>query len=244
MDDPLLDIKGVYKSYWRGPHEVVVLADVSLHVCAGELAAIWGRRGAGKTTLARVAAGLETPDEGSVRFAGQDLATAQYDPGRLLHKDIAWMRRSGPRSSEFGSVLDYVVLPLLSRYPPRRAQRHALGLLKRLGVAECARASWKSTTDGERTLIALAHALAREPRLLIADDPIVNLDMLQREEVMGLLRRVVDEENLGALIVVPDMPQMACADRVGSLSDGRLLLSKEPVADRTNVIDFPEKQSA
>jgi ABC-type multidrug transport system ATPase subunit len=98
-------------------------------------------------------------------------------------------------------------------------------------------------TDGERTLVALAHALVREPRLLIADDPTANLNVLQREDVTGLLRRAANEEGLGVLITVPDMPQMAYADRVGSLSEGRLLLSGS--RDQADVIDFPgKKQSA
>jgi len=117
-------------------------------------------------------------------------------------------------------------------------------MLKRLGVTDCANERWECLTDGERTLVALARALVREPRLLVADDPTANLNVLQREEVTALLRRAADEEGLGILITVPDMPEAAYADRIGSLSDGRLMVSGEPPEDHANVIDFPGQQQS
>jgi ABC-type multidrug transport system ATPase subunit len=239
---PLLSLKGVCKSYWRGPHETVVLADVSLDVHAGELMAVWGQRGAGKTTLAAVAAGLQEPDRGSVCFDGRDMAREPRGGARLRHDGIGWVQRIGPQSGDVWTVIDYVAVPLLGKHSPRGARRLASAMLKRLGVGGCAGESWESLTDGERTLVAVAHALVREPRLLVADDPTANLNVLQREEVTGLLRRAADEEGLGVLIAVPDMPQMAYADRVGSLSDGRLTLSGKP--DDGRVIEFPGKQQS
>ena len=82
--DSLLSLTGVHKSYWRGSHEVVVLDGVSLEVSAGELVAIWGQRGAGKSTLAMVAAGLEAPERGCVRFDGCDLAKASHRGASLV----------------------------------------------------------------------------------------------------------------------------------------------------------------
>jgi ABC-type lipoprotein export system ATPase subunit len=238
---PLLSLEGVRKSFWRGSHETVVLADVSLVVRAGEFVAVWGQRGAGKTTLASIAAGLETPDAGKVCFEGRDLARAPDGGAKIRHKAMAWVQRTGPRSRDV-HVIDHVALPLLGDRSPRSARRRAAAMLKRLGVGGCGGERWESLTDGERTLVALAHALVRQPRLLIADDPTANLNVLQREEVTGLLRRAADEDGLGVLITVPDMPHMTYADRVGSLSDGRLVLSGEP--DAGNVIDFPERQQS
>jgi ABC-type lipoprotein export system ATPase subunit len=237
----LLSLQGVSKSFWRGSHETVVLADVSLDVRAGEFVAVWGQRGAGKTTLASVAAGLETPERGVVRFEGRDLASARGGGAEIRHQGLAWVQRKGPQSTEV-QVIDHVALPLLGRHSPRSARRHASAMLKRLGVGGCGAERWDGLTDGERTLVALAHALVREPRVLIADDPTASLNVLQREEVTRLLRRAADADGLGVLITVPDMPHMACADRVGSLSEGRLVLSSEP--DAANVIDFPGRQQS
>ncbi len=243
----LLSLERVRKSFWRGPHETVVLAEVSLRVRSGELAVIWGQRGAGKTTLARLAAGLEQPDGGTVRFAGNDL----YPPGRrrasvpLLHRDIGWVRRIGPETDEFRTVVEHVALPLLSQHSPRQARRRAAAMLARVGIGECADTEWGSLTDGQRTLASIAHAMVREPQLLIADDPTAYLDALQSDRVMGLLRKACDDEHIGALVTVPDMPDTAYADKVGSLSGGRLLIAPEPESESQKIIDFPQRgQSA
>lgn len=215
-----------------------MLRDVSLDVHAGELIAVWGQRGAGKTTLAAIAAGLEKPDRGEVSFDGSDLSKSRLPAG------IGWLQRMGPHSGDFRTVLDYVALPLLGACSLRRARRHASTMLRRFGVADCAEARWEHLTDGERTLVALAHALVREPRLLVADDPTANLSLLQREEIMRLLRRATVEEGLGILIMVPDMPDVAHADRVASLSDGGLVMSGPAPSDGGTVVDFPGKRQS
>lgn len=240
----LLSLDGVCKSYWRGSHETVVLAEVSLDVRAGEFVAVWGQRGAGKTTLAMIAAGLLAPERGRVCFDGRDLAAVSRGQKAHLREGVGWVQRMGPQSGDFRMVLDYVSLPLLGKHSPRSARRRASAMMKRLGVAGCAGERWESLTDGERTLVAVAHALVREPKLLVADDPTANLNVLQREEVTGLLRRAADEEGLGILITVPDVPEAAYADRIGSLSDGRLTVSTELPEDRATVIDFPGKQQS
>lgn len=240
----LLSLDRVRKSYWRGPHETVVLEQVSLDVHAGELVGVWGQRGAGKTTLAMVAAGLETPERGTVSFDGRDLAEPRRRRAPCLHEGIGWMQRAGPRSGDFRTMVDYVALPLLRTHSPRRARQRASAMLRHLGIGECADASWENLTDGERTLVAVAHALVREPKLLVADDPTANLDVLRREELASLLRRAADEDGLAILFTVPDMPDMVYADRICSLSDGRLIVAREPPADDDTVVEFPGRQQS
>jgi ABC-type lipoprotein export system ATPase subunit len=234
-----LSLERVSKSYWRGPHETAVLKDISLSVYAGECVAVWGQRGSGKTTLLKVAAGLEAPEEGVVRFTGRDLtAMSRAELVRLLREEIGWARRTGPESDEL-EMLDYVALPLLKRQTLRRARRRSAAALARVGVADCSSGRWEDLTDGERTLVSIAHAMVRQPSLLVVDDPTANLDVLQREEVMGLLRSTAERDWLAVLITVPDMPSMVHAHRIGSLSDGRLLVPAGLSPARDNVVDFP-----
>ncbi|HEX4114846.1 MAG TPA: ATP-binding cassette domain-containing protein [Solirubrobacteraceae bacterium] len=234
-----LALEKVSKSYWRGPHETAVLKEISLSVHAGECVAVWGQRGSGKTTLLKVAAGLEAPECGTVRFKEQDLGgMSRAALVRLLREEIGWARRAGPESDEL-EMLDYVALPLLKRQTLRRARRRSAAALSRVGVGECSKGRWEDLTDGERTLVSIAHAMVRQPSLLVVDDPTANLDVLQREEVMGLLRSTAEQDWLGVLITVPDMPSMVHAHRIGSLSDGRLLVPSGTLPERDNVVEFP-----
>jgi ABC-type lipoprotein export system ATPase subunit len=237
---PLLSLRQVCKSYWRGLRETIVLADVSLDVHAGEVVAVWGQRGSGKTTLLQVAAGLQTPERGTVSFEGRNLLVGRPGLARVLNSEIGWVQRKGPQSDGMRMV-EYVSLPLLGEHSPRAAQRRAGAALEQVGVRDCARQRWDGLTDGERTLVSVAHALVRGPRLLIADDPTANLDLLRREEVMVLLRSAAERESLGVLLTVPDMPEMLNAHQIGSLSEGRLLLSRDEEPDNV-VIEFPGKK--
>ncbi len=239
-----LAMERVSKSYWRGPHETAVLSGISLSVYPGECVAVWGQRGSGKTTLLKVAAGLEAPERGVVSFRGQDLRRmSKAALVRLLREEIGWARRAGPESDEL-EMLDYVALPLLKQHTLRRARRRSAAALARVGVAECSKGRWEDLTDGERTLVSIAHAMVRKPSLLVVDDPTANLDVLQREEVMGLLRSTAEQEWIGVLLTVPDMPSMVHAHRIGSLSDGRLLVPSGMSPGRDNVVDFPGRGRA
>jgi ABC-type lipoprotein export system ATPase subunit len=242
--DAWMSLEHVSKSYWRGPHETVVLSDISLSVYAGECVAVWGQRGSGKTTLLKVAAGLEAPESGVVRFKGRDLREmSKAELVRLLREEIGWARRSGPESDEL-EMLDYVALPLLRAQTMRRARRRSAAALAQVGVAECSKGRWEDLTDGERTLVSVAHAMVRKPSLLVVDDPTANLDVLQREQVMGLLRRTAERDWIGVLITVPDMPSMVHAHRIGSLSDGRLLVPSGMSPERDNIVEFPGRERA
>jgi ABC-type lipoprotein export system ATPase subunit len=241
MADALLSLDAVSKSYWRGSTEVHVLAGASLEVQAGEFMAVWGKRGAGKTTLLRIAAGLETPDRGAVRFDGKDLSTlSERAHASLLRGEVGVVRHAGPRSEL--SMLDYVALPLLVTHGRRGAARRADGALRRVGMSQCAGQHWGSLSDGERSLVAIAHGIARAPRLLLVDDPTSNLGVREREDILELLRSLVEETNLAVLMTVPDMPAALGSYRLRALSGGRLLAPPETPDEDTNVIDFPGYQ--
>jgi len=237
MEDGLLSLAAVSKSYWRGPHELKVLAGLSLDVHAGEFVVVWGKRGAGKTTLLKIAAGLESPDRGNVRFEGGDLAgLSETQHAKLMRDRIGWVRRTGPRSEL--RMLDYVALPLLAVHGHRGAYSRAREALARVRVAECAGQVWGSLSDGERALVGIARGIVRTPSLLLVDDPTTNLGVREREEVIELLRKLAEQTDLGVLMVVPDMPAMMGAHQIRALSGGRILAPPDPTDRPGNVIDL------
>lgn len=239
-----LQIESVNKAFWRGPNEVVVLRDVSLEVRAGELVAIYGQRGAGKTTLLQVAAGFESPGSGRVAFEGEDLAgLSRTQLARLHREQIGWVERAGPHSHDL-PMRDYLALALYRRLGPRAAQRRAQIALAKVGAADCADRRWDDLSDTARTLVAIAQALVREPKLLIVDDPTAGLGIIDRERIVGLLRSAAEDGGVGVLMAVPDMPAMLHAHEVRMLSRGRLLAPQRLSTDGGDgsdgdLIDFP-----
>ncbi len=236
MSDPLLSLQGISKSYWRGAREIPVLTDVSLDLYPARLVAVWGQHRSGKTTLLQLAAGLQRPDAGSVCFDGQELRLMSASRlAGVRRAEMAWARPSGPETPDL-RMLTYVALPLMDKLSHRAAHRRAATALKQIGAGDCARARWAHLSDSEQTLVAIAHALVREPRLLLVDEQTANLDDLERERVMLLLRTATEETGIGVLITVPDMTEMLYAHEIRSLSDGRLLA---PAEEPLNVIEFP-----
>jgi ABC-type lipoprotein export system ATPase subunit len=238
----LLSLVGVTKRYARGYREVEALASVDLDVERGDFVAIWGGSRSGKTTLLRVAAGIETPDAGAVVFDGQDLAVrSRRARARLLLTDIGCVWQTG-RITRGLSVLDHVALPRFKQCTHAQARREAHEVLERVGVAQCANARWHELSDGERTRVALAHALIRQPRLLLADEPTANLNMIEREQVLGVLRSVADEAGVAIVMTAPDAPNLLQSHRLMSLGGGRLI--KPRSEQRGTLIDFPGTRPA
>jgi putative ABC transport system ATP-binding protein len=238
---PLLQIESVSKSFWRGATEHRVLREVSLEIAEGEFVAVYGQRNSGKTALLKIAAGFDTPDTGHVSFRGEDLSRMSRRSFIRLHRDeIGWVEHMGPRSTGL-SMRAYVAMPLLGSMAAAQAQRQAGAALARVGVEDCADQQWDELSDAARMLVVIAHALVRSPSLLIVDDPTVGLGMSDRDLIVGLLRSTADDQGVGILMAVPDLPAMVQADRVHSLGRGRLLSASS--APRGNVVEFPGGRS-
>jgi ABC-type lipoprotein export system ATPase subunit len=233
----LLSLDCVAKRYTRGYREVTALEDVSLDVDRGDFVAIWGASRSGKTTLLRVGAGIEHADAGSVTYDGRDLATlSRRARARLLLDEIGCVWQTG-RITRGLSVLDHVALPRFKARGHTQARREAHEILERVGASQSRHARWHELTDGERTRVALAHALIRRPQLLLADEPTANLNLIEREQVVGLLRSIAEEAGVAVVMTAPDAPTIMQSHRLMSLDGGRLVKprSEQPA----EVIDFP-----
>ncbi len=220
----LLELEGIHKRGHEGRRERPVLRDVSLHVEAGEMAVVWGPRRSGSSTLLRIAAGLEAPDAGSVRFEGRDLAEAGEE---LRGVRIGYVQQSF-RSAEGRSVLSLVTAGLLAHgLPATRAREGAQAALARVGAEHCLTLSLPELDEQETLHVALARTLTLRPRLLVIDEPIKGVTLLQRDAILRLLRSLAND-GLAVLASTADSTGLTGADRALALDEGELRASREP----------------
>jgi putative ABC transport system ATP-binding protein len=213
----------VGRDFASGGGVVHALADLSLRVEAGELIAVRGRSGAGKTTLLNVLGGLDRPTAGRVEVEGRDLAS-------LSAADLVDLRRRavGFIFQGFGllpilSAAENVEVPLrLVGTEPAARTRRVRELLDVVGLGSRADHRPAELSGGEQQRVAVARALANRPRILLADEPTGQLDSETGHLIMALIRRVVRETGVTAIVATHDPAMLDVADRVVSLHDGRL----------------------
>jgi putative ABC transport system ATP-binding protein len=241
----LLSLEDVVKRYRCGARELVIFDGVSLTVESGDLVAVWGERRSGKSTLLRLAAGIERPDAGVVRFDGRDIASMSADErAGLLLREIGLVSTpldlGGLRSARSEIVLDLVALPLIfdghSRLHAAAAARHTLAIC---GAGDCAHAAPYELKAEERTRVALARALVRQPRLLLVDEPAVTQSPGERDSIRRLLHRLTRDLHVSMVVVSEEVKMLAGAPRVLSVGDGQLASSER----LGTVVPFPRTAS-
>jgi len=224
----LLSIEHVTKRYRRGRLERVAIRDISLDLEPGELVAVWGPRFSGRSTLLRVAAGVESPDEGLVYFEGRDLASTRNS---VLGRRIGYCQTSFS-SSQRGLVVERVAAGLLAqRALPKHARRRGEELLFRVGAEHCARMACHELAGAEVARVALASALATAPALIVIDEPTSGVDVLERDPLLALLRSIANE-GTAILMSTADAQGLSGVDRALSIDSGELRGEPTPAPAR------------
>ncbi len=219
---PGFEARGLGFSYAEGE----VLGGVDLTVRSGELVAVVGATGSGKTTLARLLAGLVAPGWGTLSFRGVDLGTAKGR--RAASGRIGFVMQQPERQLFAESVAEDVAFgPKNLGLPDEEVARRVHHALARLGVSELADRSPFALSGGQQRLVALAGVAALEPEAWVLDEPYAGLDAEAREAVAAL---VEEQRARGCAIVIVthDMDQAALADRVLALDAGRVALAGAP----------------
>jgi ABC-type glutathione transport system ATPase component len=222
---PLLSFRHVSKSFPDGDREVLVLDRVSLDIDAGSSVGIFGARRTGKSTLLRMAAGIELPDSGSVCFGERDMGRMTAGKrGRLLRGAIAFMCAEDWRANPGESIVDHVGTSLGSQgLTLREARRRALEILEQVGLSAAgAEQMTASLSLTERTRVMLARALAREPQLLVLDEPAPMPNVGEREAFYSLLRSVALERDMALLVASEEMAALQGFDVLMSIAEGEL----------------------
>jgi predicted ABC-type transport system involved in lysophospholipase L1 biosynthesis ATPase subunit len=237
-DPPVLTFDRVARSHLVGRQPTRVLDDVTLELWPGELVAVLGQRRAGKTTLLRIAAGIEVPDAGVVRLDGEPLEALSSSARTRRLRAVGFVPKSW-RVARGKPVLDHVALPLLAEGRPLvTAHAKAYEALERVGASHCAGALADELAPADETRAALAQALMREPRVLLVDEPGVMAAPEEREELLQLLRELADERpQLALMLAARDTAGIAGARRILTLDDGVLRGASDPPS--ADVLPFP-----
>jgi ABC-type lipoprotein export system ATPase subunit len=222
---PLLCFEQVSKAYPDGRRRTVVLERTSFEIYRGEHVGVLGSRRSGKSTLLRLAAGVEAPDEGTVAFEGRDVARlSTVERDRLLRRRIGLLASEGWRAAKGERVVDLVALPLVSDGATlHEAQRRARRTLNWAGATEYADDLAASLGVGERMRVMLARALVREPDLLLVDEPAVVPSPSERDAFYELLRAGAREHHATLVVASEDSDATRRTDVLMSIGDGELL---------------------
>ncbi|HEX3517815.1 MAG TPA: ATP-binding cassette domain-containing protein [Solirubrobacteraceae bacterium] len=209
----LLQLEGVSRRYGG----CLALDGVSLVLDPGELVTVLGQRRSGRSTLLRVAAGVETPDEGTVSFKGEPLTARS----RVTGIEIGFCRTSFRRTAG-PTVLDQLLMGQFARKVPEAdALARASRALERVDAGELRRVCPADLKADEVVRVAIARALTAEPDLLVIDEPTIGVDLFQRDSILDLLRSLADG-GMSVLASTGEGPGLLGADRKLTVDKGRL----------------------
>ena len=226
----VLELRGVSKRYGEGTNEVHALREVDLRVNAGELVAVMGPSGSGKSSLLTIAGTLEDATSGDVVVEGHVVTgMGRKERSALRRRSIGFVFQDFNLLAGL-TARENVAMPLeLDGTSSREAGRSAEVALEELGLSDRADHFPDDLSGGERQRVAIARAIVGERRLLLADEPTGALDSVNSEAVMRLLRDIT-RRGAAAVVVTHEAQLASWADRVVFLRDGRLVDQTAPGA--------------
>ncbi|MGQ4806921.1 Lipoprotein-releasing system ATP-binding protein LolD [Candidatus Entotheonellaceae bacterium PAL068K] len=218
----LIEVDKVHKQYTRHKATIDVLCGVDMQVAAGEMIAIVGPSGVGKSTLLHLMGGLDRPSQGTIRYADVDLGQLRDDPlADFRNRHIGFVFQFHHLLPEF-SALENTMMPALIRHDQRHeAQHEARQLLVHVGLGDRLHHRPGELSGGEQQRVAVARALVNKPTVVLADEPTGNLDRGTGQAVQKLLRRLNEELRQTFVIVTHNRNFAAHMDRAVSLVDGK-----------------------
>jgi putative ABC transport system ATP-binding protein len=222
--DALIVCESLVRIYQTGPIEVQALQGLDLIVEGGEMVAVVGASGSGKSTLLSILAGIDAPTAGRARVGKWDLLTmSRADRVRYRRHTVGFVRQqTASNLVPYLTAQQMVDLPMTAARVPARIRRsHSLELLSALGVGGLADRRPGQLSGGQQMRVAIAVALANEPRVLFADEPTGELDTVTSSEVFGALRDVNRDLGVTVVVVTHDPAVSGQVERTVAIRDGR-----------------------
>ena len=221
---PFIEVSALNKRYRVGAQDIHVLRDLDLVVERGEMLAIVGASGVGKSTLLHLLGGLDRADSGRITVDGHDLG-AMADQARVAFRNaqVGFVFQFHHLLPEF-SALENAEMPIrIARRPPAEARAAASALLGRVGLAERLDHRPSMLSGGEQQRVAVARALVMQPALVLADEPTGDLDEATGDALHDLFREMHRERGLTSVIATHNPRLAANCDRILRLEAGRLV---------------------
>jgi lipoprotein-releasing system ATP-binding protein len=231
---PFVEAKGLVKAYRTATGRLEVLHGLDLTVEQGEMVAIVGASGVGKSTLLHLLGGLDPFDAGTIRI-GDALIDQMDDAARVRFRNrhVGFVFQFHHLLPEF-TAFENVEMPLrIGGLPPAERQERARALLDRVGLADRTGHRPGALSGGEQQRVAVARALVGRPSLLLADEPTGNLDEATASELQQLIRTMHREHGLTSIIVTHNPVLAALCDRIERLEVGRLVSNRLPEGSAT-----------
>jgi putative ABC transport system ATP-binding protein len=223
---PILEIRGLRKTYRNGGHELTVLRDIDLALQPADTCAIIGPSGSGKTTLLGLCAGLDDATAGSVRLDGQPLETLDQDARAALRNRLVGFVFQNFQLIPTLTAIENVLVPLELR-GERGRQKEAADLLAEVGLGNRLTHYPTQLSGGEQQRVALARAFIHRPKILFADEPTGNLDAETSEPIVEMLFRLNREAGTALVLVTHDPALAARARRVVRMRGGTIVAEEE-----------------
>lgn len=229
MTTPLISAQAIQKTYTKGEHQVRVLRGAGLAATEGEFVSVIGQSGSGKSTMLHVIGLLDSPDVGEVLYEGKRIDNLSESARDLLRNRVFGFIFQFYHLLPELSLLENVMAPQMIRHSiwsywkqRREIRQQALEILEDVGLGHRVKHRPSELSGGELQRGAIARSLLSRPRILLADEPTGNLDAETGQEIMTLLTKLNEENQLTIVMVTHDEAVAAQAHRIVRLKEGRI----------------------
>ena len=243
---PVISVRKLRKVYMMGQEHVVALHNIDLDIPRGEVCCIFGTSGSGKSTLLNQLAGLEKPTRGVVRIGGVPIS--QLNENQLAafrQKHIGFVFQSYNLLPEL-TAAENVAMPLMFKgVDPDVRLLEAKKMLCRVGLKDRMDHFPNQMSGGQQQRVGIARAFVTHPEVVFADEPTGNLDSVSSAEVLGFLKRSVNELGQTIVMVTHDAVAASYADRALVFADGQIVADvNKPTADQMSELLMKEREAA
>lgn len=222
---PIVELKGVHRSYKLGETTVHALCGVNLSVMEGDFTALIGASGSGKSTLLNMVGTIDSPDQGEVIVDGKNVGHLSENEKSLLRNEKIGFVFQSFNLVPVLSILENVELPLLVRNTLTKDERmqRALEVLKDVGLESFAQHRPDQLSGGQRQRVAIARALVTHPKLVLADEPTANLDSKTTHAIIDLLLELNQKKKVTFLFCSHDEKLVQRVSKVVHIQDGQIV---------------------